>query len=63
MQISHTYSGGLNDSSQLGAGTSYDAFDLQEGTSTWQANNQTSDFISSDFDMCFSRNGSPMEKM
>ncbi|KAI3715541.1 hypothetical protein L6452_22527 [Arctium lappa] len=48
----------LNDSSQLQAAVA----SLQDQISTWQPNepsNQTLDFVSSVFDICFSRNGSP----
>lgn len=43
--------------------------DLAAGTSLWQGNdlfidpcNQTIDIVSSDFGICFSRNGSPRER-
>ncbi|KAK1417726.1 hypothetical protein QVD17_26860 [Tagetes erecta] len=61
MQISHPHSSGLNDRSQLGVDVGYDAFDIHEGMSSWQIdglNNQGMDLVSSDFDICFSRNGS-----
>ncbi|KAI3803954.1 hypothetical protein L1987_32120 [Smallanthus sonchifolius] len=60
MQISHPYNSGLNDMSKLGVVVGNDAFD-HDGMSSWQANepnNQSMDFVSSDFDICFSRNGS-----
>ena len=56
MQISHPYSSGLNGSSHLGVAVDYDAFDLPDGMSP---NNQAMDLDFSDFDGCFSRNGSP----
>lgn len=62
MQIPNPSSSELNDSSQLGIAMDYDAFDLQDEMSSWQANgpyNQTMDFVSSDFDIHLSRNGSP----
>lgn len=61
MQISHPHSSGLNDKSQMEVDVGYDAFDLHEGTSSWHANglnNQRMDLVSSDFAICFSRNGS-----
>nr|GEV25204.1 calmodulin-binding protein 60 B-like [Tanacetum cinerariifolium] len=56
MQISHPYSSGLNGSSHLGVAVDYDAFDLSDGMSP---DDQTMNLDSSDFDVCFSRNGSP----
>ncbi|KAJ0700275.1 putative CALMODULIN-BINDING PROTEIN60 [Helianthus annuus] len=56
--IPHPYCSGLNDMSRLGVAVGYDGFNLHDGMSSWQANNQTIGFASSDSDICLSRNGS-----
>ncbi|KAJ0529971.1 putative CALMODULIN-BINDING PROTEIN60 [Helianthus annuus] len=58
MQIPHPYCSGLNDMSKLGVAVGYDGFNLHDGMSSWQANNQTIGFTSDDSDICLSRNGS-----
>ncbi|KAL8234481.1 hypothetical protein R6Q59_020581 [Mikania micrantha] len=61
MQNSHPSSSGVNNRIQLGVSVGYDAVDLHDMMPSWQAdvpNNQSMDFVTSDFDMYFSSNGS-----
>ncbi|KAL8188853.1 hypothetical protein R6Q57_029608 [Mikania cordata] len=61
MQNSHPSSSGVNNRIQLGASVGYDAVDLHDMMPSWQVdvpNNQSMDFVTSDFDMYLSSNGS-----